>query len=177
MGETKTTTATARFAFFFWRVQVCGCHKRGVSTDLREIPLDYRGYYDLEARGIIGGERRLDWIESITDAAAVVRVPTFLYSFDAQRPYQASFPLDSGKFQIFATNVTLTLGLLHEGDLPALLNELDRSAAGQFSVSNCDMARTGEQVLADPRHNNVDAVCHLQWFTIKKPDDDEESRS
>ena len=45
MGETKTTTATARFAFFFWRVQVCGCHKRGVSTDLREIPLDYRGVF------------------------------------------------------------------------------------------------------------------------------------
>lgn len=127
-------------------------------------------YRDLEERGIVGPEQRLNWVEALRDASAQVKLPSLRYSIDAQAPYEADFPLTTGEFGIFASKMTLDLGLLHEGDLPAVLMELDRYAAGHYSVASCDIQRKGREFGRSAREANLQAICDLNWFTIRPPD-------
>ena len=61
--------------------------------------------------------------------------------------------------------MALRLGLLHGEDLVRLLDELDETVAGMFTVSQCDMTRAaggGSRVRA-----NLQANFDLEWITMR----------
>ena len=124
-------------------------------------------YQELESAGIIGEERRLDWIDTLRKAAQRVELPSLRYVIDSQDLYRPEFSLPEGVFQIYSSKMDLNLGMLHEGDLPSLLTDLDRNAAGHYTVSGCDLQRAQVEFIKNPDAVNVTAVCDLQWLTIK----------
>lgn len=124
----------------------------------------------LEERGVIGREFRLDWIETLRGASTELKLPELRYAIDTQDGYQPDFPVNPGAFQIYASKMRLDLGLLHEGDLPALLERIERDARGLYRVSDCALTRTASTLDLDPTKPNVRANCTLDWLTVRRPD-------
>ena len=125
---------------------------------------------ELEGLGIVGGEKRLDWIESLRQADANLKLPSLTYSIGSQEPYKAEYPLAGGAYQPFVTKMDLKLGLLHGQDLFNLLASLDQNAQGLYSVDTCNLQRRLEGP-GSPRQAHVTSECKLRWFTIRKPGD------
>lgn len=124
-------------------------------------------YRELESAGLIGDERRLDWIDTLRRSAQEVELPGLRYIIDSQELYQPEFPLPESAFRIFASNMELNLGLLHEGDLPALLDDLNRKAAGFYTVASCNIIRAQQEFIKNPNAVNLTADCGLRWITIR----------
>ncbi len=170
-------------SFYFWG-KMDRIHKRersalfGVRAQYQNVDEEERIiqrylplYRDLESRGVIGPERRLDWIDTLRQASQRVELPTLRYVIDSQNIYQPEFLLPSGTFQIYSSNMRLDLGLLHEGDLETLFADLDANATGLYTVSSCDLRRNHRQREFVKRADatNLIAECGLRWLTIKQP--------
>jgi len=131
-------------------------------------------YRALERVGIVGDERRLSWVEALREFAATIKLPSLSYEISARKPYQSPAALDSGVFRIHASEMRLQLGLLHEGDLAALLRALEGRAQGFYSVSECNLRRRSGGIVLEPTAENVTGECVLRWFTLIPPEAGEE---
>jgi hypothetical protein len=127
-------------------------------------------YESLETQGIVGRERRLDWIETLRESSQDLKLPSLRYAIETQTRHRPEFPVETGGFEIYASDMRLTLGLLHEEDLPRLFLELDANATGLYSVTGCDLRRSREDLSASPTDANVAAQCTIRWFTIRLPE-------
>lgn len=124
---------------------------------------EFRALYDA---GILGSEQRLSWLETLKSAGEEVKPPKLAYEIRAQSVYEPDYPLNTGGFDINVTDMDLSLGLLHEGDLFDVLNILDSKAAGLFSVASCDLSRAARVSNEDILPQSIEANCQLKWFTI-----------
>ncbi|MCP5150827.1 MAG: hypothetical protein H6983_21630 [Ectothiorhodospiraceae bacterium] len=127
-------------------------------------------YRDLEAVGVIGRERRLDWIEALREVARELKLPSVRYDLGSQDRYTPAFKVDSGAYEVYASRMTLNLGLLHEEDLPRLLEVLRERAVGLFTVSSCAIERVAPEFGRSPTEANLNARCTLEWLTIRQPE-------
>jgi hypothetical protein len=141
---------------------------RTVDEQEAMIATFYPQFMALENQGVIGGERRLDWIENLRRADENLKLPSLAYSINTQEPYAPDFPISRGVYQPFASEMSLNLGLLHGQDLFDLLARLDETAQGLYSVDSCMLERRRD-TLGSPKEAHLSSNCQLRWFTIKKP--------
>jgi hypothetical protein len=147
-------------------------HKyRTVDEEEAMIADYYPRFQALEDQGIIGAERRLDWIENLRRADEALKLPRLAYSINSRQLFTADFPLADGAFRPYASKMTLTLGLLHGRDLFERLDRLDQSTQGIYSVDFCDLVRQRDSPGTSGTEVHVTGKCQLRWYTIKKPDD------
>ncbi len=153
-------------------------HREFLSASRRYIAVDdeeqlIRAYtprfQTLERRGVIGAERRLDWAESLRSVGLDLKLPSLRYDIQPQQSYRPAYPVTRGAFQVYATKMRLSLGLLHEADLLRLLRELNEKAVGQFTVERCTLRRTGPNLSYDIAKPNLSAECELLWMTLRRP--------
>jgi hypothetical protein len=144
---------------------------RTVDEQEAMIATFYPQFVALEGQGIIGRERRLDWIENLRRADENLKLPSLGYSIDTQEPFTAEFPLGGGLYRPYASDMSLSLGLLHGQDLFNLLARLDEAGQGLYSVDRCRLERRRE-LPGSPREAHVNSSCLLRWYTIKKPGDE-----
>jgi hypothetical protein len=144
---------------------------RTVDEQEAMIATFYPQYVALEGQGVIGREKRLDWIESLRRADENLKLPRLAYSINSQEPFTAEFPLAGGVYRPYASEMNLSLGLLHGQDLFALLANLDESAQGLYSVQRCNMVRRRDTP-GNPTESHLTSDCQLRWYTIKKPGDE-----
>ena len=133
----------------------------------------YPQYVELERQGRIGEEQRLNWVETLRTVASHVKLPSLQYEIGAQQPFEPDFPLPAGRFDVLASEMNLTIGLFHEEDLPRMLDELSRRAAGLFTVTSCQVRRLQETFQEDPTKANLEADCRLRWYTVKPSEEPE----
>ena len=124
-------------------------------------------YRELAAQGVIGPERRLDWIETLRAAARQLALPELRYSIRSEERIQGGSSSEAGSVQVFRTLMELELGLLHEADLPRLLAFLERHARGLYSVSGCRIERAEPRFVPLATAVNLRAACVLAWFTVR----------
>ena len=148
---------------------LAGARSRYLTLDeeKRLIEMYLPRYRALEAEGIIGVERRLNWLETLREAVQRIKLPSLRYDIASQGRYTPEFPVDLGGFQLYASDMMLDLGLLHEGDLSSLLTELEQNGKGLFSAADCTVRRMHEDFGRDPTRANVSAQCSLRWLTIR----------
>ena len=130
------------------------------------LKIDYPRFIKFHDQGIIGQEQRLNWVETLKGAGARIKIPSLHYEINLRQPYTPEFTLSTGPYQIYTSTMKLNVGMLHENDLVRLLQELDKNAAGLYSVKECSLKRMGEQLRHDPSSQNLSAECKLLWFTI-----------
>ncbi len=130
-------------------------------------------FMDLYNTGLLGKEQRLNWIEVLQDAGDRLQLPSLSYEIRAQKHHLPEFPTPPGRYDIFVSEMTLTMQLLHEGDLFALLNLLNERAKGLYTVSGCELTRNFVELTDNPGAGNVTATCLLKWFSIRLTDDSE----
>ena len=124
---------------------------------------EFRRFYE---RGLLGRERRLSWLETLRKSGDANSLPQLAYKLDAQRVAKPDFNITLGDYQLYASTMTLNLGLLHEGDLLQLLQALDREALGQYSIKRCQLQRASENIDTGGQVANLSAECTLDWWTI-----------
>ena len=144
-------------------------HKQ-YSDMVKDIDLldQYRNLYgEYKSTGLIGDERRLSWIESLESTNEVLRLPTLGYSLKPQEKFQRpGFKLKRG-VSVMASPMDLTIGMLHEEDLFALLEGLHLSIRNLFTVDSCSITRQGAVGRSlDTKRANLQSRCTIRWVTI-----------
>ena len=148
------------------RLDVISRRYRAVDEEEKVIKDYLPRFTDLHKTGLLGRERRLSWIEALQDAGDRLGLPSLGYEIRAQRPYPPGFAAPPGRYRVFASEMTLNMQLLHEGDLFALLALLDERAQGLYTVSACELTRNFTALTDNPAAGNVGANCVLEWFSI-----------
>ncbi|MEW6120728.1 MAG: hypothetical protein AB1593_11640 [Pseudomonadota bacterium] len=125
-------------------------------------------YQALAARGFIGSEARLAWIEAVQ----LANRDAGLYGFDYRlAPRVNERPQLARGLPLGHTAMTLTMPLLVETDLSRFVAALHARAPGLVRVRSCRLSQPGgtpTEAINTPR---LQAECELQWFTIAQPGD------
>ena len=128
----------------------------------------YRNQYnDYRASGLVGKERRLSWIESLESTNEVLRLPTLTYDLNPQEEFKRpGFKAKRG-VEVNSSPMDLSIGLLHEEDLFALLEGLRLSISSLFTVDSCSMVRqSAVSASLDTKRANLSTKCTIRWMTI-----------
>jgi hypothetical protein len=128
----------------------------------------YRNLFsEYKATGLVGDERRLSWIESLESTNDVLRLPTLAYSLKPQEEFKRpGFKLQRG-VSVMGSPMDLTIGMLHEEDLFALLEGLHLSIRNLFTVDSCTIIRQGAiKRSLDTKKANLQSQCTIRWVTI-----------
>lgn len=141
-----------------------------VDEEERIIKRFYPRFIDLYNEGIIGREQRLNWLEVLRASGEELKLPGLTYEISSQSLYTPTFPISLGRFQLYSSQMTLNMQLLHEGDLLRLLDFIDEKAQGMFSVSDCQLSRAAQGINISAEAANVQGRCTLHWFSIKLAD-------
>jgi type II secretory pathway pseudopilin PulG len=121
-------------------------------------------YQALVARGFVGAEDRLAWIE----AAQLANRDSGLYGLDYRLLPRTAAPASLAQdLPLGQTSMTLTLPLLVETDLARFLAALKARAPGVYRVQGCSLSRlTGAQAFEAANRPQLQAECELLWFTV-----------
>ncbi len=125
----------------------------------------------LKAKGYVGPEQRLDWIETIARIKAARRIFKLDYELAAQRPVDAGIlpgGASAGGFQIMSSQMRLELQLLHEGELLAFLAELRNAVQALVQVRSCTIERLAPDNTDRGSKAQLKAECLLEWITLKE---------
>jgi hypothetical protein len=140
------------------------------SNIINDIDLldQYRSLYrEYKSSGLVGDERRLSWIESLESTNEVLRLPTLAYNLNPQEDNKRpKFKLKRG-VSVMSSPMDLTIGMLHEEDLFALLEGLRLSIQNLFTVDSCSIIRSSPVDRSlDTRKANLRTQCTIRWVTI-----------
>ncbi|MEF8725218.1 MAG: hypothetical protein V5B30_22600 [Candidatus Accumulibacter delftensis] len=138
---------------------------RQVRNEESEVKQKSIIFKQLQERGIIGDEQRLDWVELLKEIRDQHRLIDLRYEIAPQRMLEGQLGND---FVFFASSMKLELKLLHEEDLIRLLDDLRRQAKALIRVKSCRIERlpaTGEQ--RGGGRANLLADCEIEWLTLR----------
>ncbi|HTO48002.1 MAG TPA: hypothetical protein VML91_10205 [Burkholderiales bacterium] len=132
--------------------------------EIRDRLVDYRKLLD---RGVIGEERRLDWVDRIAEIKTARKLFDVRYSIEAQRPIDYPGLAGAGDVEFMTSPMRLDMSLLHEEDLFRFLDDLRRVLSAHVVVKSCSLQRaervSTERALA-PR---LQASCDIDLVTIR----------
>jgi hypothetical protein len=124
-------------------------------------------FEELMSRGVIGEERRLEWVERLKSIKAQRRLYDLEYELSPQRPLDASVaPGSSAGFEFAASTMRLQMRLLHEGDLLGLLRDLEGGLSAFVRPNRCTIERLSPAASASSGAQ-LKADCSLDWITIR----------
>jgi hypothetical protein len=151
------------------RTEVQGKLARATEEE-REIKENLQQYQALVARGIIGEEKRLDWVDTITAIKNERRIFNINYSLEPQKPFELSGTTrGSGGVEFVSSRLRLELQLLHEDDLLNFFDDLTKRSKAHVLARNCRVSR-----LARPERGNaaltltprLQVTCLFEMITI-----------
>jgi hypothetical protein len=120
-------------------------------------------YSNLRARGIIGEEQRLEWVELIKSIKETRKLIDVQYEFAPQQALErAALP----RFSFRSSTMKLQIKLLHEGDLLNFINDARRQAKAYVRVRSCTVTRIPRSSAATGETALLNADCQLDWITI-----------
>lgn len=120
-------------------------------------------YQALEARGFVGAEDRLAWIEAVQLANRDVGLYGLTYRL---MPRTSSPPALAEGLPLGQTSMALTFPLLVETDLNRFLDALKARAPGVYRVQDCRLWRPDNAPFDAANRPHLQAACTLLWFTV-----------
>lgn len=134
------------------------------SRDQQRLIETHLGEYQaLAARGFVGAEDRLAWIEAVQLANRSVGLSGLEYRLSPRAP------ADPGLAQglpLGQTTMALSMPLLVETDLSRFLDALRARAPGIYRVQSCRLSRPGREAFEAFNLPRLKAECELRWYTI-----------
>jgi len=134
------------------------------AREISERLVDYRRLVD---RGIVGEERRLDWVDRINAIKAARKLSEVKYSIGPQRPAEHPGITGGGEVEFLASPMQLNMALLHEEDLFGFIGDLRSGLSALVVVKACSIERTGEAAKARGLAPRLRALCELDLVTIR----------
>lgn len=116
-------------------------------------------FAELQAAGLVGEERRAEWLRLLSEVASARRLPAPDCELSPAR-------ID-GDGALRTTHMRLRMPLLHEGDLLTLLDQLHARAPALIRMRACRLERlpAGEAMAAA----TLRADCQFDWHTFAAP--------
>ncbi|WP_342114850.1 hypothetical protein [Pseudoduganella sp. OTU4001] len=135
-------------------------------SEKEEIRLYQPQFVELRRRGLVGMERRLDWVEAIRQIQEQRRLLPLTYEIEVQQPYRLETALPTGDYALLGSRMALHMDLLHELDLLNFLADL--RLAGTFAVQDCSIRRAAAAAspIAGAVAPTLNADCTLNWLTL-----------
>lgn len=137
-----------------------------VDQEEKVLRENYPKFVTLYNKGIIGQEKRLNWIETLRKAGETIGLPSLSYSIESQEEHVPDYTVNYSGYTLYRSSMELSLGLLHEGDLFKFIDYINRHADGIYTISECKFNKSGNQVVYEKDRTNVSASCLLYWITI-----------
>lgn len=119
----------------------------------------------LQARGVIGEEQRLDWVEQLKEIRDAHYLQDLQYEIAPQRH------LDSGHIDglaFFVSAMHLQFKARHEEDLTRLLDDLGQHARAHIRVRACVLSRLPADTGQAPGTPRLLADCQIDWITVRQ---------
>ncbi|MBK9020577.1 MAG: hypothetical protein IPL72_11430 [Sulfuritalea sp.] len=127
-------------------------------------------YQALQARGYIGPEKRLDWIEAIARIKVARRIFSLDYEFTPQRPVESAILPGGGTaggLQFMSSQMRMQAQMLHEAELVSLIEEIRNSVQALIQIRSCNMQRLPPSSTDRSNSAQIKAECTLEWITLK----------
>jgi len=121
----------------------------------------------LQERGFVGKEQRVNWIEGLRAANQRAGLLGVTYRLSPQTGFPYVSRANPMAQQLRHSEMKLSFGLIHEGELMRLINAIQAQRAGVFALTACSLDRglkTGSPI---PREANLTAECELSWLTVQ----------
>jgi hypothetical protein len=140
---------------------------RNIVNDIDLLEQYRKLYSDFRSTGLVGKERRLSWVESLESTNDVLRLPTLTYNLSPQEKFERPDFKVKRDVSVLSSPMELSIGLLHEEDLFALLEGLRLSIRNFFTVDSCSLSRLSpiDRSLSTKRANLM-SRCMIRWVTI-----------
>jgi len=127
-------------------------------------------YNDLIKAGIVGEEKRLNWVDSLEKITKKNKIPYIKYKINKRKIIKsASLSQLFPGIVLYKSMMSLDMQLLHEGDLYSILDEFSNQAKGLFDVQRCSIKRNSTKikfVAESTTDKNFSANCILNWYTM-----------
>lgn len=147
--------------------------KSGIEMRLRQFhseELDLKERSQLLRRlqdsGVLGEERRLDWMEQLRNTQRDLGIPSLKYEFSPQVPLNKNAPAG---YTWFNSPLRLQLRLLHEGDLLNILSQIQEEAKALVIVRSCKLVPLPASAERREMTARLGADCELDWLTARRP--------
>ena len=128
-------------------------------------------YHELVARGILGKERRLDWVEQIKRIRATRRIDDVQYELSPQQPADVTLLPEgatAGGHEFMASTMRFRMRMLHEEDLLHFLSDLKKSVQAILLVRDCSVERSARDNGKPAPRAYLTAECVVDWVTLRK---------
>jgi len=138
-------------------------------AEFADIAVDAERYRALVARGHIGPERRLDWMERIAEVQQARRLFDFRYEFAPQQALGETPQGNiTGGFQFVSSTMKLQMQMLHEDDLLGFLDDLAHTVPALLQARECRIGRfmQGATAATGPAPR-LTADCSIDWITLQ----------
>lgn len=124
-------------------------------------------YNDYKSSGLVGGERRLSWIESLESTNSILKLPKIRYNLLPQQGFdRPGFKADRSVV-VKSSPMELNMTILHEEDIFSLTEVLGSSISNLFSVDGCSITLQGQVGRTfDTKKANLNANCVIRWISI-----------
>ena len=160
MDEVHQEQKAAKRAMRVWQTKIDSSVQNNQIIDAFEI-----NFLKLVNQGVVGAEDRLSWFETIQKTAKKRGMPSVKYSISTQAALdERNLKNDYRGIDVFKSVMTLDIKMAHEGDLFALLNDLEK-ADGLFAVDSCDIEKISKTAV--DTENAMKAYCELGWYTFR----------
>ncbi|MBS1227881.1 MAG: hypothetical protein H6R17_1158 [Proteobacteria bacterium] len=133
---------------------------RRVRSEEAEIKQKSAEFANLQARGVVGEEQRLEWVELLKAIGERHRLLDLHYEIAPQRALDTA---PGSAYAFYASTMKVQLGLLHEEDLTRLLDDLRQYARALIQVRSCKVWRLPR----DDRTAQLQADCLIDWITVR----------
>ena len=148
-------------AMRIWKNKIDGSRQSNKIIDEYES-----SYTSLVNRHIVGEENRLSWFETIQTTANAKGMLLVKYDITSQELVPDTSGQHSAKgLEVYRSKMTLDIKMAHEGDLFAMLNNLDEKAKGLFTVDKCEIKKIETRL--NENRAEMRSLCELSWYTFK----------
>jgi hypothetical protein len=126
-------------------------------------------FEQLKARGVIGEEERLNWVEQIRRIKSERKLYNIEYDISPQHPVSDKLlPGAGGSYEFYTSPMELHMDLLDEDDLLDFLAEFTRSVHAYVRVSRCSVERLPQAGGLAPFGPRLKADCLLDLITARE---------
>ncbi|MDD5297233.1 MAG: hypothetical protein PHU46_09990 [Rhodocyclaceae bacterium] len=140
-----------------------------MAQEEQEIQAGDALFRQLAERGILGEEKRMDWLERIARIRAERRLGDIQWEISPQRPLEAEFaPGGKGELEFMASSLRLRLSLLHEEDLLRFIKDLKDSMPAYVRIRQCSLERLPRNEDRRGPAPQLQAECQVDLITLRK---------
>lgn len=126
-------------------------------------------YMAINARGIIGDEHRLDWVELIRTIQRERKLLGLEYEIQPRQRLAGNAAAGNGTGYIFMSSaMKVQMPLLHEDDLLRFLGDIHAGAAAFTRLRSCKLQRGTAQSMQEDAgmRAQLNAECQIDWITL-----------